>query len=365
MSDGRWVIRTASSIFATAHIPGAVFVNLDEELASPPSPDEGRHPLPSLEDLQAAARRWGIDDGDSVVLYDATGKHGLCSWLVAAAVGRTLGCPTARRRAAGLGVRRTAVGGRVSASPSARADVTFTGGNMPTVDIDGVGNWTSEGGVLLDARAGERYRGEVEPMDPVAGHIPGAVNAPTAENITGDGRFLDTTHLRERFAGLGVGDKVAVYCGSGVTAAHEIAALAIAGYDADAVPGLVVTVVQRQHSRRRHRSLSQLLVRSMNDGTRNHSAVKHDRGARCQNLCGNSADGDLGDQQDRAGHGGGQKGYAAQGESVGPRAICSRGAHGGKACDARPRVPSGTRTRWQQGSLSPSGCRGCTPTLSS
>ena len=65
-------------------------------------------------------------------------------------------------------------------------------------------------------------------MDPVAGHIPGAVNAPTAENITGDGRFLDTTHLRERFAGLGVGDKVAVYCGSGVTAAHEIAALAIA-----------------------------------------------------------------------------------------------------------------------------------------
>ena len=151
--------------------------------------------------------------------------------------------------------------------------MTFTGGNMPTVDIDGVGNWTSEGGVLLDARAGERYRGEVEPMDPVAGHIPGAVNAPTAENITGDGRFLDTTHLRERFAGLGVGDKVAVYCGSGVTAAHEIAALAIAGYDADAVPGLVVTVVQRQHSRRRHRSLSQLLVRSMNDGTRNHSAV--------------------------------------------------------------------------------------------
>jgi len=74
-------------------------------------------------------------------------------------------------------------------------------------------------------------------MDPVAGHIPGAVSAPTAENITGDGRFLDATRLRERFAGLGAGDSVAVYCGSGVTAAHEIAALAIAGYDATLFPG--------------------------------------------------------------------------------------------------------------------------------
>ena len=89
----------------------------------------------------------------------------------------------------------------------------------------------------MAAGAGERYRGEVEPMDPVAGHIPGAVSAPTAENITGDGRFLDAAALRERFAGLGVGDKVAVYCGSGVTAAHEIAALAIAGYDATLFPG--------------------------------------------------------------------------------------------------------------------------------
>ena len=194
-------------------------MNLDEELASPPSPDEGRHPLPSLEDLQAAARRWGIDDGDSVVLYDATGNTASARgwWLL-----RWAGLSDVRLLDGGLQAWESAglplaAGIGESVSPG---DVTFTGGNMPTVDIDGVGNWTSEGGVLLDARAGERYRGEVEPMDPVAGHIPGAVNAPTAENITGDGRFLDTTHLRERFAGLGVGDKVAVYCGSGVTAAH-------------------------------------------------------------------------------------------------------------------------------------------------
>lgn len=236
--DVRWALGDSNGEqhFRDGHIPGAVFVNLDEELASPPSPDEGRHPLPSLEDLQAAARRWGIDDGDSVVLYDATGNTASARgwWLL-----RWAGLSDVRLLDGGLQAWESAglplaAGIGESVSPG---DVTFTGGNMPTVDIDGVGNWTSEGGVLLDARAGERYRGEVEPMDPVAGHIPGAVSAPTAENITGDGRFLDTTHLRERFAGLGVGDKVAVYCGSGVTAAHEIAALAIAGYDATLFPG--------------------------------------------------------------------------------------------------------------------------------
>ena len=87
--------------------------------------------------------------------------------------------------------------------------------------------------MLLDARAGERYRGETEPIDPKAGHIPGAASAPTTENLAPDGRFLDPGALRERFSSLGVGDgPTGVYCGSGVTAAHEIAALAIAGFDA-------------------------------------------------------------------------------------------------------------------------------------
>ncbi len=92
------------------------------------------------------------------------------------------------------------------------------------------------GGVLLDARAGERYRGEVEPVDPVAGHVPGAVSAPTTDTLA-DGRFR--TDLAEHFAGLGVrpGTTVGVYCGSGVTAAHEVAALAVAGIDAALWPG--------------------------------------------------------------------------------------------------------------------------------
>ena len=200
-------------------------------------------------------------------------------------------------------------------------------------------------------------------MDPVAGHIPGAVNAPTAENITGDGRFLDTTHLRERFAGLGVGDKVAVYCGSGVTAAHEIAALAIAGYDATLFPGSWSQWSNDSTRAVDNRSLSQLLVRSMNDGTRNHSAVNMIAAHAAKIFAATPPTSDLGDQQDRAGHGGGQKGYAAQGESVGHGqyvlAVPTAEKHAmpDRGCHQEP------RTRWQQGSLSPSGCRGCTPTL--
>jgi thiosulfate/3-mercaptopyruvate sulfurtransferase len=93
--------------------------------------------------------------------------------------------------------------------------------------------------VLLDARAGERYRGETEPVDPRAGHIPGAVSAPTAENLDAGGTFTDAERNRKRFAALGVAESVpvGVYCGSGVTAAHQIAALAAAGIDAALYPG--------------------------------------------------------------------------------------------------------------------------------
>ena len=105
--------------------------------------------------------------------------------------------------------------------------------------IDEAGALPNTGGVLLDARAGERYRGEIEPVDPRAGHVPGATSAPTTENLAPDGTFRSATELRERFAALGAtpGPPVGVYCGSGVTAAHEIAALAEAGIDAALWPG--------------------------------------------------------------------------------------------------------------------------------
>ncbi|WP_233495665.1 sulfurtransferase [Geodermatophilus sp. TF02-6] len=118
-------------------------------------------------------------------------------------------------------------------------DVTLTGGGMPVVSIDEAAALPASGGVLLDARAAERYRGDVEPVDPRAGHVPGAVSAPTTRNLAGDGTFLPAAVLTARFAGLGIapGRPVAAYCGSGVTAAHEVAALAVAGIEAALYPG--------------------------------------------------------------------------------------------------------------------------------
>jgi thiosulfate/3-mercaptopyruvate sulfurtransferase len=185
--------------------------------------------------LSAAARRWGIRTGDAVVAYDATG--GLAAarawWLL-----RWGGLTGARLLDGGLDAWLAAGGtletGDVVPGPG---DVVLTGGGMPVLTADEAAALPARGGVLLDARAGERYRGEVEPLDPVAGHVPGALSAPATENLTADGTFR--IDLAERFAALGVrpGTSVGVYCGSGVTAAHEVAALAQAGIEAALWPG--------------------------------------------------------------------------------------------------------------------------------
>jgi thiosulfate/3-mercaptopyruvate sulfurtransferase len=118
-------------------------------------------------------------------------------------------------------------------------DVTLVGGGMPVLTAEEAAALPTRGGVLLDARAAERYRGEVEPVDPRAGHVPGALSAPTTGNLDTDGRFRAAAVLSERFAALGVrpGTTVGVYCGSGVTAAHEVAALAEVGIEAALWPG--------------------------------------------------------------------------------------------------------------------------------
>jgi thiosulfate/3-mercaptopyruvate sulfurtransferase len=236
--DVRWALgdRHGREHYLAGHLPGAVFVDLEIELADPPSAAEGRHPLPSLQRLQSAARRWGVSDGDAVVAYDATG--GLAAarawWLL-----RWGGLTDVRLLDGGLDAWRRAGGpietGDVVPEPG---DVTLTGEAMPVLTIDEAAAMPSFG-VLLDARAGERYRGEVEPVDPRAGHVPGALSAPTTENLAPDGTFLPVVELRERFAALGArpGRTVGVYCGSGVTAAHEVAALAAAGIDAALWPG--------------------------------------------------------------------------------------------------------------------------------
>lgn len=236
--DVRWALGDPEgrAHYLEGHIPGAVYVDLPTELAEPAEPGRGRHPLPSRDKFQAAARRWGISADDVVVAYDDAGNTSAARlwWMLRNAGFRSvclLDGGLAAWRQAGLPLQA----GPVEAVPG---NVTLADGGMGVIDAAQAADWANRG-VLLDARAGERYRGEIEPVDPRAGHIPGAVSAPTAGNLDDAGRFLPAEHLRLRFSRLGVeaATPTAVYCGSGVTAAHEIAALEIAGIPAALFPG--------------------------------------------------------------------------------------------------------------------------------
>lgn len=241
--DVRWTLTGqpggGRSEYLAGHLPGAHFVDLDSELAAPPG-EGGRHPLPDPAVVEAALRRCGVGARSRVVVYD--GKESYAAgraWWVFRWVGlrdvRVLDGGFAAWTSAGLPVSTevpTEGGGDVEAVP----------GSMPTVDAAGAAEW-ARSGLLLDARALERYAGEVEPIDPVAGHIPGAVSSPTTAWLSSDGSFR--RDLAEHWAqvvadrridGDGGGD-VAVYCGSGVTAAHHVLALAELGIDAALYPG--------------------------------------------------------------------------------------------------------------------------------
>ena len=218
--------------FETAHLPGAVYVDLDRDLAGPPGAG-GRHPLPAAADFQATMRRAGVSDTRPVVVYDDWAGHAAARawWLL-----RFHGHRDVRLLDGALAAWRAA-GGEVESGVSVPAPGDFTSrpGAMPVVDADDVPGV----GVLVDARAPERYSGEAEPLDPVAGHIPGAVNVPTARNLTGDGRLRTPEELREIYAAVGAvaGADVAAYCGSGVTATLDVLALEVAGVRAALYPG--------------------------------------------------------------------------------------------------------------------------------
>ncbi|WP_026917561.1 sulfurtransferase [Gordonia shandongensis] len=233
--DVRWRLGDpdGAAHYREGHLPGSVYVDLETELAAPATPDAGRHPLPAIEDLQEAARRWGVTVGDRVVVYDDwAGRAAARAWWLL----RWAGVQDVRILDGGLGAWRSA-GMRLStgdATPRV-GSVVLSAGQLPAVDIDDV---DPDATLLLDARAPERFSGESEPVDPRPGHIPGAVNAPTGANVADDGTFLPADRLRRRFEEIGVGERpTVVYCGSGVTAAHEIAALAIAGFPATLYPG--------------------------------------------------------------------------------------------------------------------------------
>jgi thiosulfate/3-mercaptopyruvate sulfurtransferase len=221
--------------YRAGHLPGAVFVDLAHELSREGAPYEGRHPLPDSADLQAAARRWGVRTGDTVVAYDDWGSVSAARawWLLR-------GSGVADVRVLDGGLR----GWRDAGLPLEEGDVVPAPGDVVlhpltagVAEIDDAAAWPARG-ILLDVRAPERFRGEVEPIDPVAGHIPGAVNLPSTLH-TEDGRFRDPDAIRAAFAAAGAVDgvDVAAYCGSGVTAAHTALAGALAGIDVAVYPG--------------------------------------------------------------------------------------------------------------------------------
>jgi len=236
--DVRWALTTAHTRagrddYEAGHVPGAYFVDLDTELAAPPG-DGGRHPLPDPGAVEALLRRAGITPRSRVVAYD-----GLESYAAARAwwVLRWLGIPDVRVLDGGYAAWLAAGLPVSTAEPADRhGDVEVRPGALPVLDADAAARLAREG-LLLDARAPERYAGETEPIDPVAGHIPGAVNSPTTAWLAADGTFRrDLLQHWAAVRGERTGE-VGVYCGSGVTAAHHLLALAELDVDAVLYPG--------------------------------------------------------------------------------------------------------------------------------
>jgi thiosulfate/3-mercaptopyruvate sulfurtransferase len=232
--DVRWRLDEPDGrpAYLRGHLPGAVYVSLEDELSDHSVAGRGRHPLPSGPGVEASARRWGVRRGVPTVVYDDWGRAGSARawWVLTAA-----GIADVRILDGGLPAWKGALSTDTPAPPP--GDVTVThddlyNGALPTLtarqvhDVD-----------LLDARAPERFRGEVEPIDPVAGHIPGAKNLPSGAVLAADGAFLGRDAIAGLLAERDVDGRIGAYCGSGVTAAITVAALAAAGYDAALFPG--------------------------------------------------------------------------------------------------------------------------------
>ena len=229
--DVRWTLNgpPGRQAFDAGHIPTAVFCDLDRDLAGRPGRG-GRHPLPTPLDFTLSMRRLGVSRNRTVVVYDASDATSAARawWCL-----RYFGHDDVHVLDGGFRAW-VDVGLPVATDelPPEPGDFTSVPGGLPVVDAEGAADVAARG-CLIDVRAPARYRGDFEPVDPVAGHIPGAVNLPAGANVGADGRFRDPERLRQVFAGIGAptdDDRpVAAYCGSGVTAAHTVLALALVG----------------------------------------------------------------------------------------------------------------------------------------
>ena len=209
--------------YDAGHVPGAVFVDLHRELAG--GPGGGRHPLPEVDDFVALLGRLGIGPASFVVAYDDAGGATASRlwWML-----RSIGHGQVAVLDGGLGAW-TDAGHRLDDTPVSPEPTTYppVPGWTGTVDADDVAQGVELGATVVDARAPERFRGETEPLDARAGHIPGAINRYHADNLGPDGRHLPLAELAERFAGIG--ERPIVYCGSGVTACHDLLAMSLVG----------------------------------------------------------------------------------------------------------------------------------------
>ncbi|MBA1194181.1 sulfurtransferase [Pseudomonas entomophila] len=220
--------------YAQGHIAGAHFADLERDLSGPVSKGRtGRHPLPAPQHLVERLREWGVNDDSEIVLYDdGPGAFAARAWWLLAWLGKREGVSLLD---GGLKAWHAAHL-PLSLDPPIKRVGTFAGAPDPSLLIDAERldkHLQRPEQTLLDARALPRFRGEVEPIDPVAGHIPGAQCAAFTDNLGPDGRFLPAERLRQRFETYLAGrppERVVAYCGSGVTACHNLFAMALVGY---------------------------------------------------------------------------------------------------------------------------------------
>lgn len=223
-----------------AHLPGAAHADLQTDLSAPRDAETGRHPLPDPEVFAQSARVWGVDKERSVVVYDDSNATFAvrCWWLF-----RWLGHPDVRVLDGGLSAwRRAGLSVESGGVAAGKGEFEPAPAAMPTVSADSLQTGLESGELmLLDARAEARFRGREEPIDPVAGHVPGARNAPFAGNVDENGHWRSPEQLQQRFRELlgAVNPRTVVHmCGSGVTACHNLFAMELAGLEGSALyPG--------------------------------------------------------------------------------------------------------------------------------